>query len=88
MKDRDDKLVRIAKALADKTRVRILRELVKRGSVSCGEVGKDSRLSQPAVSHHLKVLADAKLVVMEKEGRHVIVTVNRKVVEKFVSLLP
>ncbi len=88
MKDRDDKLVRIAKALADKTRVKILRELVKRGPVSCGEVGKDIQLSQPAVSHHLKILADAKLVVMEKEGRQVIVIVNRKAIEKFASLLP
>ncbi len=88
MKDRDDKLVRIAKALADKTRVKILRELVKRGSISCGDAGKDMLLSQPAVSHHLKVLADAKLIVMEKEGRHVIVTVNRKALEKFSELLP
>jgi ArsR family transcriptional regulator len=88
MKDRDDKLVRTAKALADKTRVKILRELVKRGSISCGEVGKDIQLSQPAVSHHLKILADAKLVVMEKEGRQVIVIVNRKAIQKFSELLP
>ena len=88
MKDRDDKLVRIAKALADKTRVKILRELVKRGSITCGDLGKDIKLSQPAVSHHLKVLCDAKLVVMQKEGRQVIVIVNRKAIEKFASLLP
>ena len=88
MKDRDDKIVRIAKALADKTRVKILRELVKSGPISCGEAGKDTLLSQPAVSHHLKVLSDAKLILMEKEGRHVRVSVNRKAIEKFSALLP
>ena len=88
MKDQDDKLVKIAKALADRTRVKILRELVKRGPLNCSAVEDVTKLSQPAVSHHLKVLADAKLVVMQKEGRLVIVIINRKAMEKFVSLLP
>jgi DNA-binding transcriptional ArsR family regulator len=88
MKDQDDKIVRIAKALADKTRVKILRELVKRGPLNCSAVEDVTSLSQPAVSHHLKVLADAKLVVMQKEGRQVIVILNRKAIEKFASLLP
>ena len=88
MKSPDDQIVKIAKALADKTRVKILRELVKHGPISCGDAGKVTFLSQPAVSHHLKVLADADLIVTHKEGRHVVASVNRAVLKKFASLLP
>jgi ArsR family transcriptional regulator, arsenate/arsenite/antimonite-responsive transcriptional repressor len=83
MKTPGDGIVKIAKALSDKTRLKILCEISKRKSMTCGETEKIAGLSQPTVSHHLKILADAGLLEAEKDGRHVIISVNRKALEQF-----
>jgi ArsR family transcriptional regulator len=60
-------------ALAEPVRLRLLSLLASApdGEVcGCDVVGPLGR-SQPTVSHHLKVLADAGLVVGEKRGRWV-----------------
>jgi len=33
-----------------------------------GEITKQTHLSRPAVSHHLKILRDAGVILMRKEG--------------------
>jgi DNA-binding transcriptional ArsR family regulator len=59
--------IAVLKALADPTRLSLL-ERIRRGRVCACELPKVVRTSQPAVSQHLKVLRDAGLVGMEKEG--------------------
>jgi DNA-binding transcriptional ArsR family regulator len=39
------------------------------------------------VSHHLKVLANAGLVVTEKKGRHVNIKINKAVLNEFAELV-
>ncbi len=87
MKSPEDHIVKIAKALADKTRVRILQDIARRGKVTCGDAINIARLSQPTVSHHIKVLVDAGLLVAEKNGRHVNIRVNPEVLNEFMDLL-
>lgn len=58
----------VFRALADPTR-RALVERLARGSATVGELAAPFEVSQPAISHHLKVLAEAGLVVMTREGR-------------------
>ena len=71
--DQAEALARDFAVLADPVRLRLLSLIA---SVPAGEacvcelVGPVDR-SQPTVSHHLKVLADAGLVVGEKRGRWV-----------------
>jgi ArsR family transcriptional regulator, arsenate/arsenite/antimonite-responsive transcriptional repressor len=84
----EDQIVRVAKALSDRARVRILQELTKRGSISCGDAEKIVPLSQPTISHHLKILVDAGLVTTVKNGRHVLISVNKKALQEFAALLP
>src|SRR5918999_3066850 len=68
------------KALADPVRLRLLSLIAaapEGTACSCdleGPVGK----SQPTVSHHLSVLADAGLITKEKVGRWVNCTVVRE----------
>ena len=88
MKNREDQIIKIAKALSDRTRVRILQELAKRKSFSCGDAVNFAGLSQPTVSHHIKILIEAGLLNSEKNGRHVIISVNRNSLREFASLLP
>ncbi|MGA7723292.1 MAG: metalloregulator ArsR/SmtB family transcription factor [Ignavibacteriaceae bacterium] len=85
MKTTEDYIVKIAKALSDKTRVRILKEISSKGSISCGDAEKIAELSQPTVSHHLKILTDAGLLIAKKHGRYITVTVNKKALAEFTS---
>ncbi len=87
MKTKEDNIVKIAKALSDKTRIRLLKEIATMGSISCGDAEKIAELSQPTVSHHLKILTDAGLLNAEKDGRHVIISVNKEALEEFKSLI-
>jgi DNA-binding transcriptional ArsR family regulator len=87
MKTSEHEIIKIAKALSDKTRLRILGEISRHMSMTCGETEKIAGLSQPTVSHHLKILFEAGLLNMEKDGRHVIISVNRNMLEKFTDLV-
>ena len=54
-------------ALADPTRRAILARLAL-GQATAGELGAPFALSQPAVSHHLKVLEAAGLIARGRDG--------------------
>lgn len=73
-----DNNVTIFKALADKTRLDIIRNLIRkpRDTASCGEVSTCSSLSQPAMSHHFKKLVDAGLITERKQGTEKIYELN------------
>lgn len=58
---------RVARALGDETRLRLLR-LIARGEISCQELTRKLGLAQATVSHHLKVLAQAGLVAARRDG--------------------
>ena len=57
-------------ALGDETRQQIFLALLESEQVGLrvGELTKRSHLSRPAVSHHLRILKDADLVRMHREG--------------------
>lgn len=65
----DRQILRIAKALSDGTRLRLLHEITAGGEVSCGELASRFPVAQPTVSHHLKVLEEAGLVSVRHEGQ-------------------
>lgn len=54
-------------ALADPTRRRLYEKL-RRGEKTVSELVRATRLSQPGVSQHLRVLRDARLVSQRSEG--------------------
>lgn len=62
-------------ALADPTRRAIL-EAVRRGPRSVGDIASDFDVSRPAVSQHLRVLSQARLVRTHRSGRHSFYTVD------------
>ena len=64
-------LARVFKALGDPTRVRLLSLIAaqpEREACIC-DLTEPVGLSQPTVSHHMKQLVDAGLVVREQRGR-------------------
>lgn len=65
------------KALSSETRLKILHILAKKETSVSSIVGKFS-LSQPTISHHLKVLSKMGLVTREKSSQLVKYGLNRK----------
>src|SRR5690606_15435607 len=57
----------VFRALADPTRLRIF-ALLRAMELSVGELAQVLGQSQPRVSRHIKILADAGLAVRRKEG--------------------
>jgi DNA-binding transcriptional ArsR family regulator len=65
-------------AVADKYRLAILLEIARKGSVSPSEVQELTGLSQPCVSHHVKILTESDLILSQKEGRSVNLRINKE----------
>jgi len=64
-------LEKIAKALADSTRLRILEEISSRAQMTCGDIVSMRGVTPATVSHHLKILYDAGLIECRKKGQFV-----------------
>jgi ArsR family transcriptional regulator len=60
--------VRVARALGDPMRFRIFKEIAGRAEISCQELVERFTLAQPTISHHLKVLSQAGLLSVRKQG--------------------
>ena len=79
---------RLFHALADETRLAILRQLRDEGAVCACDFRACCTLAQPTVSHHLKVLREARLVTAEKRGLWVHYQLNEEAMERIRALLP
>lgn len=78
---------RVAKALADPRRVQILEAIASAGEISCGEIASKFPIGQPTVSHHVKLLAEAGLVQVRREGQHGYFRACPEVLEHYVAEL-
>ncbi|HTE53450.1 MAG TPA: metalloregulator ArsR/SmtB family transcription factor [Kofleriaceae bacterium] len=76
------------KALAHPTRFRMVQEIAAAGELSCGAIAEKFPVAQPTISHHLKILSDASVLAVRREGQHGIVSVNRELVGSAAALLP
>ena len=81
-------LVKVLKALADRKRIRMTRAIAAAGELSCGQVHSLFRLSQPTISHHLKILADAGVIMVREAGQHRFISVNLDLLHEIADVLP
>jgi len=65
----------IFSALGDPTRVRII-ALLAEVEMCVGDICAVLDMSQPAVSHHLRLLRNLRIVSSRKDGRHVFYTLT------------
>ncbi|MBR2503727.1 MAG: winged helix-turn-helix transcriptional regulator [Oscillospiraceae bacterium] len=72
------------KALSDPTRRKIL-ELLKKGSLSAGEIGDHFEMTGATLSHHLSILKKAGLVDDSKKGTFVYYEINTSVMEDILT---
>ena len=67
----NDPHIQLLSALADPTRMEIVRELAGSAEVCACDFTSCCDVSQPTVSHHLRVLRDAGVVTSERRGNWV-----------------
>src|SRR3977135_1465542 len=84
----ESRLVKGWKALAERKRIRMTRAIAAAGELSCGQVHALFRLSQPTISHHLKILADAGVIVVREAGHHRSLSVNLDLLHEIADVLP
>ncbi|MCU1682499.1 MAG: arsR [Amycolatopsis sp.] len=74
------------RALADPTRVQILNLLAESGdAMSVGQVVERVAVGQSTVSAHLKVLTEARFVLVEPRGTARLYRINQRCVDCFPS---
>jgi len=78
--------IQLLAALADPTRMEILRELAGAPEVCACDFTACCDVSQPTISHHLKVLRDAGAVVSERRGNWVFYKLAPNVGERIAGI--
>lgn len=75
MTDLCEAMERFGKGIGSVPRYRIVEALFS-GTKTVGELAKKTKLSQPLVSQHLRILKEAGLVRDERQGQEVLYTLN------------
>lgn len=70
-----DEVQKFGKGIGNASRYGIVQALFK-GPKTVGELVKAVKLSQPAVSQHLKVLKESGIVVDERQGQEIVYSLN------------
>ena len=79
-------MVKISKALADETRIRMLKLLLERDICVC-EMHEILHISQPQVSRNLKILMDAGFLRRWREGKCIVYLAERNNNNRFCKAL-
>ena len=74
-------------ALGDEYRQRILLSFEPGGSLTIGDIVAMSALSRTAVSHHIRVLRDAGILVSRKEGKEVRLWIDKAFLQQNLQLV-
>lgn len=66
----------LLQALAEPTRQKIVEVLLKDGELTAAQICEHFRVSNPAISQHLRVLRESGAVVVEKRAQYRVYSVN------------
>ena len=76
--------VQHCKALSDENRIKILL-LLKPGNVCACELLEKLQVTQPTLSHHMKILVESGLVAPKKDGKWVRYSLNNSAFRGLIS---
>jgi DNA-binding transcriptional ArsR family regulator len=74
-------------ALSDDTRREIVRLVARKGELTSTEISQNFEMSPPAISQHLKILKEAKVLNMKKDAQKRIYTLNDSAMDEVQSWL-
>lgn len=68
--------LKIFKAISDPVRQNILEHINQHEPINASAIVQTVELSQPTVSHHLKILLDAEIISAQKNGKETLYSIN------------
>ena len=80
------KCVELFKALSDENRLQIV-EMLTEGELCACRILEKFEITQPTLSHHMKILCDCGLVKGRKQGKWTYYSISKEGRKKAVSLL-
>ena len=85
----DKRFQKVAKALADPRRFDIFQTIATdaRGGICSGSVCETVEVAQATVSHHLKELTEADLIVPNSKGQFKFFTANQETMNEYIAEL-
>ena len=86
MKRHTDPDVLLLQAAADPTRLAILRQLALAGPVCACDIAAGYAVTQPTVSHHLRVLREAGWVTGERRGTWIWYSIRPEAMSRFQAI--
>ena len=60
---------------------------LRKSDLSAGDIAARFDMTAPSISHHLNVLKDAGLVSAERDGRHIIYSLNSTTLQDLMTEL-
>lgn len=88
-------IAKILKALSHPNRLELYLEIAKKNEASfhaCDEcfisdIVNTLKIGAPTISHHLKELANARLIITERRGKFLVAKINEKAVDEVCKIL-
>jgi len=71
----EEKISEICKALGDPTRLKIIKLLTDGEQCAC-KLLEAFQITQPTLSHHMKILSETELVSVRREGKWAYYSIN------------
>jgi ArsR family transcriptional regulator, arsenate/arsenite/antimonite-responsive transcriptional repressor len=88
------KITKIMKALSNPNRFELFMEISKRNQSNYeGEecfiydIIEKFKIGAPTISHHLKELSNAELIITERKGKLLVASINKKTMEEFSKII-
>lgn len=78
---------KILRALSDENRLAAVRIIAKSDGICARDLLDEIDITQPTLSHHMKVLAESGLIDVIKEGRKRYYTINKDNADEFLDSL-
>jgi ArsR family transcriptional regulator len=88
MRADDRTVVRVLRALADTKRFRMVENIAAAGEMSCGQIAELFDLSQPTISHHLKLLGDSGVLKIRHDAKHRFLSVDHDLLARVLGAIP
>ena len=82
-RDEDRQLLKVYRALGERSRLNVLRVLKKRGELNCSEVRDELGLTPSTMSHHVALLEDCGLIDVRRQGTFRILSLREEVLQRF-----
>lgn len=76
-------IARVARALADPTRLDIFRTIATRGECCCGDISRCLSVTPATVTHHLRILGEAGLVTSRRDGQFIRLQPDPEAIDTF-----